>query len=84
MVGNQPSYSSGKDSANLEQQRYPKQLVDPPDNKDEREVNTIADYASDLKLVFSHVGEDKMSDDKNDVVNETLGMHEEVILGLNM
>lgn len=76
MVGNQLGCSSGKDYANPEQQHYLKQLADPPDDKDEREVNTMADYASDLKLVFSHVGEDTMSDDENDVVNETPGVHE--------
>lgn len=84
MVGNQLGCSSGKDYANPEQQRYPKQLADPPDDKDEREVNTMADYANDPKLVFSHVGEDTMSDDENDVVNETPGMHEGVVLGLSM
>lgn len=75
MVGNQRGCSSRKDSANPEQQRCPKQLANPPDDKDEKEVNTMADYASDPKLVFSHVGEDTMSDDENDVVNETPGMH---------
>lgn len=84
MVGNQPGYSSGKDSANLKQQRYLKKLADPPDDKDEREVNTMADYANDPKLVFSHVGEDTMSDDENNVVNETLSMHEGAVLRLNM
>ncbi|KAK9224694.1 hypothetical protein WN943_009730 [Citrus x changshan-huyou] len=76
--------SSEKDSANSEQQRYPQKLANTPNEKDEREVNIMANYAGDPQLASNQVSEDIMSDDENAVVNETPGMHEGAALGVNM
>lgn len=84
MVGNQSGCSSEKDSANSEQQRYPQKLANTPNEKDEREVNIMANYAGDPQLASNQVSEDIMSDDENAVVNETPGMHEGAALGVNM
>ncbi|KAH9660249.1 DUF4283 domain-containing protein [Citrus sinensis] len=74
---------SEKTAANPEQHLLPKQLAEPPDGKDEKDGNIMANYEGDSQPVFGHDGEDIMSDDENTVVNETPGVHEGMTVGLS-
>lgn len=53
MGGNQPGCSSGKDSANFEQQHYSHKLADPPDENEVREGNIMVDDAGDPQRACS-------------------------------
>ncbi|KAK9185750.1 hypothetical protein WN943_026109 [Citrus x changshan-huyou] len=81
---------SEKTAANPKQHLLLKQLAEPPDGKDEKDGNIMANYEGDSQPVFGHDGEDIMSDgedimsdDENTVVNETPGVHEGMTVGLS-
>ncbi|KAK9232064.1 hypothetical protein WN943_022307 [Citrus x changshan-huyou] len=75
IVGSPLGYSCGKVADNQEQQLYPKQLAEPPDEKEDGTFNPMEFYDGDPQLAFGNEEEKFMSDDENTFVNETPGVH---------
>ncbi|KAH9734521.1 putative ribonuclease H protein [Citrus sinensis] len=84
IVGNPPGHSCRKVADNPEQQLYPKQLVYPPDKKEDGTVNPMEFYDGDPQLAIGNKEENIMSDDENTIVNETPGVHGGGALGPSM
>ncbi|KAK9205527.1 hypothetical protein WN943_015795 [Citrus x changshan-huyou] len=74
--------SEDSDTNTIVEQPPPTQINDPPDDKDEGDIKSMADYAGDPQLAFGNKEDDIMSDDENFFVNETLEMHGEADLEL--